>query len=125
MPYLERTEEQTQVFMDLDIEGPIHMLNMLRFKADGGREKYREYGKHNAPLLAKVGGKAISRSDARATLIGGEDWDEILVVEYPSRKAFLDMVLSEEFQQAKHLRQEALEDSRLICMQASNVKPKS
>ena len=125
MPYLDRTEEQTKAFMEIDIEGPIHMLNMLRFKADGGREKYREYGKHNAALLAKVGGKPISRSDARATLIGGEEWDEILVVEYPSRKAFLDMVLSKEFQQAKHMRQEALEDSRLICMQASNLRPAS
>ena len=121
-PYIERLEEQTKAFMELDIEGPVHMLNLLRFKTEGGREKYREYAKHNAPLLAKVGGKAISRSRARATLIGGEDWDTVLVVEYPSRKAFLDMVLSDEFQQIKHLRQEALEDSRLICMQASDGK---
>ena len=120
MPYIERTKEQTHAFMEQDIEGPIHMLNMLRFNADGGREKYRQYGKHTAPLLAKVGAKVISRSEARATLIGGEDWDAVLVVEYPSRMAFLDMVLSEEFQQGKHLRQEALEDSRLICMQVSD-----
>jgi len=120
MPDIERTEEQTRAFMDLDIEGPVHMLNLLRFKAEGGREKYREYAKHNAPLLAKVGGKAISRSEARATLIGGEDWDAVLIVEYPSRKAFLDMVLSDDFKEAKHLRQQALEDSRLICMQASD-----
>ena len=120
MPFIDRTKEQTQVFMELDIEGPIHMLNMLRFKAEGGREKYRQYGKHTAPLLAKVGAKVISRNEARATLIGGEDWDAVLVVEYPSRKAFLDMVTSEEFQQGKHLRQEALEDSRLICMQVSD-----
>lgn len=68
-------------------------------------------------LLAKVGAKVISRSEARGTLIGGEDWDADLVVECPSRKAFLNMVLREEFQQGKHLRQEAFEDSRLICMQ--------
>lgn len=120
MAFVDRTTEQTQTFMELDIEGPIHMLNMLRFKADGGRDKYRQYGKHTAPLLAKAGAKVISRCEARATLIGGEDWDVVLVVEYPSREAFLDMVTSEEFLQGKHLRQEALEDSQLICMQVSD-----
>lgn len=123
MPYLERSEEQTQAFKDFDIEGPVLMLNMLRFKKDGGREKYREYGRRNAVLLAKVGGKPVSRSNALVTLVGEEEWDEILVVEYPSREAFLDMVLSDEFQQTKLLRQEALVDSRLICMQASDLKP--
>jgi uncharacterized protein (DUF1330 family) len=122
MPHVEGTKEQMKTFMKLDIRGPIHMLNMLRFNADGGREKYRQYGKHTAPLLAKVGAKVISRSEARATLIGGEDWDAVLVVEYPSRMAFLDMVLSEEFKKGKHLRHEALEDSRLICMQVNSGK---
>ena len=122
--YLDRTEEQTKIFKELPIEGPVLMLNMLRFKKDGGREKYRAYGKHNAALLAEAGGKLISRSSALATLIGGEEWDEILVVEYPSREAFLDMVLSDEYEQARGMRKAALEDSRLICMQANDLKPK-
>ena len=123
MAYLDRSEEQTQTFRDLNIEGPILMLNMLRFKKEGGREKYREYAERNATLLAKVGGKLVSRWDSRVTLVGGEEWDSIAVVEYPSREAFLEMALSEEFQQTKLLRKDALEDSRLVCMQASDLKP--
>jgi uncharacterized protein (DUF1330 family) len=120
MPHVEGTKEQMKTFMKLDIRGPIHMLNMLRFNADGGRDKYRQYGEHTAPLLAKVGGKVIYQSQTRATVIGGEEWDAIFIVEYPSRQAFLDMVLSEDYQKGVHLRREALEDSRLICMQANN-----
>jgi arylsulfatase A-like enzyme/uncharacterized protein (DUF1330 family) len=118
MTYLDRTEEQTSLLKELDIEGPILMLNMLRYKKDGGREKYREYGRSLGPLLAKAGAKLYSRSDALATLIGDEEWDEILVVEYPSREAFLNMVQSDEYKVPKQMRNEALEDSRLICMQA-------
>jgi uncharacterized protein (DUF1330 family) len=51
-------------------------------------------------------------------LVGKEEWDEILVVEYPSRKAFLNMVQSDEYKVPKQIRNEALEDSRLISMQA-------
>ena len=52
MNYLDRTEEQTKIFQDLVIEGPVLMLNMLRFEDDNGRENNRAYGKHNAALLA-------------------------------------------------------------------------
>ena len=41
--------------------------------------------------LYGTGRSRISRSEARATLIGGEDWDAVLVVEYPSRKAFAEI----------------------------------
>ena len=116
--FLDLTDEQVKIFQELDIEGPVLMLNMLRFKKDGGREKYREYSRHVDPLLTKAGGKLVSRLSARATLVGEEEWDEILVVEYPSRKAFLNMVQSDEYKVPKQIRNEALEDSRLISMQA-------
>ncbi len=117
MPHVEGTPEQFKAFMEMDLDGPIHMLNMLRFKPDGGRESYSQYSAHTMPLLAQRGGKAVYRAEPRKTVIGGEDWDEIFVIEYPSKAAFLDMVLSEEYQKGAHLRHEALADSRLICMQ--------
>ena len=118
MTHIEGTKEQMKAFLTMDLEGPIHMLNLLRYKPDGGRETYAKYAAHTSPLLEKRGGKAIYRSDGRATVIGGEEWDTVLIVEYPSRDAFKDMITSEEYQAGVHLRHEALEDSRLICMQA-------
>ena len=46
-----------QMFARKD-EGPVTMLNLLKFKADGGMEKYMEYGAAVAPLLEKVHGKS-------------------------------------------------------------------
>lgn len=118
MNHVEGDPEQFKAFMKMEIEGPIQMLNMLRYKPDGGREKYQEYSAHATPHLEKSGGRAIYRSEGRATVIGGEQWDSVFIVEYPSREAFVNMVTSEEYQKGMHLRHEALEDSRLICMQA-------
>jgi uncharacterized protein (DUF1330 family) len=41
----------------------------------------------------------------------------VFIVEYPDRDAFIDMVQSAEYQQGAHLRHDAIEDSRLVCMQ--------
>ena len=41
-------------------EGPVVMLNLLRFAPDGGRERYAEYGAAVAPLLEGVGARSSS-----------------------------------------------------------------
>ena len=115
--HVEGTEDQMRAFLKRDIEGPIHMLNLLRFKPDGGQASYAKYGQHTRPLLEKAGGKIVYQSEGRATVIGKEVWDRVFIVEYPSRDAFIAMVTSEEYQKGVHLRTEALEDSRLVCMQ--------
>ena len=119
MPHVEGTPEQMRAFLKAEVHGPIHMLNMLRYKKDGGRELYRAYSNNTAPLLEQRGGKILKRWRSRHTVIGGEDWDDIFIVEYPSKDAFFDMIQSEEFQRGVHLRHEALEDSRLICLQVA------
>ncbi|MFP6581440.1 MAG: DUF1330 domain-containing protein [Candidatus Hydrogenedentota bacterium] len=121
MPHVEGTKEQMVEFAKLEVEGPIHMLNMLRFKKDGGRETYAKYSANTVPLLQARGGKAVYRSVARKTVIGDETWDEIFIIEYPSKDAFFDMVTSDEYQKGVHLRMEALEDSRLVCMQTNEA----
>jgi len=117
MPHVEGSPEQFKAFMKMDVEGPIHMLNMLCYKPDGGRDSYAKYSAHTLPLLEKVGGKMVYSAEPRKSVIGGENWDDIFIVEYPSKAAFLDMVMSEEYQEGVHLRHEALMDSRLVCMQ--------
>ncbi len=118
MTHVQGDPEQMEAFMKMEVEGPIHMLNLLRYKEDGGRDSYAKYSANTIPLLEKRGGKVLYRARARATVIGGEAWDDVFIVEYPSKQAFIDMVASEEYQQGVHLRHEALEDSRLVCMQA-------
>jgi len=117
MAHIQGTSEQMQEFLDKQIDGPIHMLNLLRFKPDGGRESYADYSKHTVPLVEQRGGKVVYRAQGRSTVIGGETWDSVFIVEYPDRDAFIDMVQSAEYQQGAHLRHDAIEDSRLVCMQ--------
>lgn len=84
------------------------MLNLLEFVPDGGRERYAEYGEAVAPLLGKAGGRVVFAGEANPALLGEGAWDMILLVEYPDRKAFLEMIGSEDYLAIAHLRTEAL-----------------
>lgn len=89
------------------------MLNLLAFVPDGGQERYGEYWAAVAPLLEKVGGRILFAGAPAPALLGGEEWDLLALVEYPSRQAFLDMVGSADYQAIEHLRSEALRRSVL------------
>ena len=90
------------------------MWNLLRFTQEGeGQASYQRYVEEVKPLVEKRGGRILIRSRGEATLIGAETWDEALVIEYPSRAAFLDMIGSEEYRAIGHFRQDAIDDSRL------------
>ncbi len=94
-------------------EGPVTMLNLLAFKPEGGRERYLEYGVAVTPLLEKVGGRVVFQGAASPALLGDSSWDLVLLVEYPTRQAFLEMIQSPEYQAIAHLRTEALTKGEL------------
>lgn len=127
MASIEPTVQQIAGFSEAELDGPIVMLNLLRFKesaGDGaqgltGEEAYRRYGEAVAENLARVGGTLLHLARCSATVIGPESerWDLLALVNYPSRAAFLEMVGDPDFQAKHALRTAALEDSRLICCQ--------
>jgi hypothetical protein len=49
-----------------DEDAPAVMLNLLRFKPDGGRERYEEYGAAVAPLLERASPDGSRRGVALA-----------------------------------------------------------
>lgn len=118
---------------ELPEDQPVVMLNMLRFRVlasypedsgqapCSGREAYARYGAEVLKHVLAVGGKPIWRGAAQLTLIGpqAEPWDEILLVQYPSRAAFLRMISDRDYLASSVHRSAALEDSRLIAMRAS------
>ena len=93
------------------------MLNLLKFKPDGGLASYQKYMAAVAPLLAKVGGAARYVGSGAELLIGvdGDDWDLVLVVEYPTRSALLKMATSPEYLEIRHLRDDSLTRSVLLA----------
>lgn len=103
-----------------DDGSPVVMLNLLAFRPEGGRERYEEYGAAVAPLLEKAGGRIVWFGAPAAPLLGDGSWDLVVLVEYPTRQAFLDMVSSEGYRVIEHLRSEALVKGELHPMDAAS-----
>jgi uncharacterized protein (DUF1330 family) len=124
MPIVNPTLAQIEAFeRDTPDAKPIVMVNLLKFRERAdygqggtGREAYARYSKAVMPLLWEVGGQPLWMGKGRAPVIApdGESWDEVLLVHYPSRRAFLRMVKSEPYQAIMHHRTAALADARLI-----------
>lgn len=88
----------------------VYMLNLLRFKKDGGRNKFfMKYGAASSPFIQKTGGGPVMMLKGIGPVIAMEEIDRLILVQYPSVKLFRDMVLSEEYQAIMHLRTEAID----------------
>lgn len=110
-------EDDLRAFAKRADEGPVTMLNLLAFKPDGGWESYARYAREVQPMLEARQAKATHIAQGAELIIGGDAdrWDVVLLVQYPSRAAFLDMITSEEYQAIQHFRSEALERSVLLA----------
>jgi uncharacterized protein (DUF1330 family) len=114
--YIHPIREQIEQLMSQGYKGPIVMVNLLKFKPDGGRETYEKYYEANKKLsYGKTITRVVYRGHGLMPLIGPEEWDEIALYEYASIQAFLDMARNPEYQEVAKYRTEALLDSRLYC----------
>lgn len=121
--------ERLRAFLAEPEDGPIVMINLLRYREraaypDGfqaapcsGAEAYGRYSEAVQPLLTRAGGRPIWIGQVRDTLIAepGEAWDNAILVQYPSRKAFIEMASSPDYLAIAPHRSAALADSRLIA----------
>jgi uncharacterized protein (DUF1330 family) len=115
---LEPTPEQFAALAARPADAPVVMINLLQFRADGGRESYLRYAQEVAPHLQRVGGTVRYAGAAPGVVIGdGEKpwWDAIIVVEYPSPAAFLDMVSNDEYLKVHEYRAAGLDRGDLIA----------
>lgn len=115
------TPEQMQQYIALDHDGPIVMVNLLKFKPDGGAESYAKYGSAVAPLLKKIGARVLFSGKARLCFIGTADWDWVALVEYPSKAALVEMVSSAEYQAIHHDRAAGLEGQVLYAVAQADL----
>jgi uncharacterized protein (DUF1330 family) len=103
------TSEQLKAFSQLPDDGPVVMLNLLKFKPNGGAAEYAKYSAGVIPILKKLGGRVIFSGKAEFCFIGQANWDAIALVEYPRRKTLMQMVMSPEYQAIHHHREAGLE----------------
>lgn len=131
MGSIEPRPEQLRAFAAGEGPAPLVMLNLLRYRERAayprgsdhapcsGREAYeRRYGPAAMAHVAKAGGRVLFGGAVAACVIApeGEFWDDAVLVEYPSRDAFLAMVSDPEYRAIAVHRSAALEDSRLIAL---------
>jgi len=102
----------------LPADAPVVMINLLKFNEGGGRERYLQYGREVAPHLARVGATVRYSGSAPVNVIGDGErpwWDAILVVEYPTPSAFVDMVKDPDYQRVHEHRAAALQQGDLVA----------
>jgi len=112
-------------------EGPVVMVNLVRFRehsldGDGsGWDAYSRYSKGDMPLLKKVGGTVLWAGHVEGVAVGdlgNGRWDWVVVVQYPSRAAFLEMMTSPEYAAINHHRENGVEDH--VILSANQVYSK-
>ena len=124
---IQPTQEQFERLATSADDGAVIMLNLLRFKprADGidaaddvtGAEAYGRYAAGVAPLLERFGARILFTIVAQESVIGPDpaEWDVVAAVEYPSRRAFLEMTSDPDYLAIHAHREAGLADSRLIA----------
>lgn len=132
--YFEPTEESGRAFFTRGIEGPVVMLNLLRYRETAdysatpelapdepitGEAAYRLYMEHTLPHLEKSGGRLLFFGRGGHFLIGpsGERWDAAMLVEQASPAAFMEFASNAGYLAGIGHRTAALEDSRLLPLE--------
>ena len=112
--------EQIQNF--LTIEGPVMMVNLLKFRekavySDGrdpelsGRDAYLRYAVEMKKLVEAAGGRFVFGASVEGLLLGEVEslWDEVGIVEYPSSSTLIEIASSPEYQRIEEHRVAGLE----------------
>ena len=104
--------------------GPVVMVNLVRFRAasadgDGsGWDAYLRYSKGFAALMKAIGATILWAGKVEGAAFGdvdGRPWDFVVLVRYPSRRAFLDVLTSEDYAKANRHRENGVEDHVILA----------
>ena len=124
------TSEQIQTLLSGPPDQPVVMVNLLRFKpaADApdegmsGEEAYRRYAEPMQAFVESKGGRVlwIGRVDSQVIDTGGEAFQLIALVEYPSRQAFVAIATDPHVWEIGVHRAAGLESQWLIATTTEN-----
>jgi len=129
--YLEPSDASARRFFERSIQGPVAMLNLLRFRDEAdysaspelappepisGRAAYDRYVRHTLPFLNDAGGSLGLSAVGGHYFVGPaeERWDLVMLVRQASVADFLAFASNEAYLAGIGHRTAALEDSRLL-----------
>ena len=136
--YIEPSDQAVEAFLARGIEGPIVMLNLLRFRkiADysaapelapgrpiSGAAAYKHYLEIVSPHLGKYGGELIFMGKAGPMLIGpdSERWDAGLLARHRSALTLVTSLRDPAYQALAAHRIAALEDTRILPLLEGSI----
>ena len=128
---LDPSHENVVALIDRNIEGPISMLNLLKFRdvadyaifpalapagAISGRAAYDLYMTHTLPILEATGGSISLVGEGGSFFVGPTDerWDLALIVRQTSMEDFFAFASNEEYLTGVGHRTAAVEDTRIL-----------
>src|SRR5258705_3537662 len=119
------TQEQIQALLAGPADRPVVMLNLLRFKDRAtapdegltGEEAYQRYADEMTRFVESKGGRIVWTGRVDSQVIGerAEGFHMAALVEYPSRKAFVEIAMSPKVAEIGAHRAAGLEGQWLIA----------
>ena len=118
------TPEQIRTLLAGPEDQPVVMVNLLRFKpqADGGGESgeavYARYATAMREVVEGAGGRFLWGGNVDSVVIGepgDEPFHVVGIVEYPSRRKFVEIAMSQRVQEIGADRAAGLESQWLIA----------
>jgi uncharacterized protein (DUF1330 family) len=97
---MEFTPEQLAAQAASEHSGPVVMLNLVKYRQPGGIDEYLTYSRGFVPLLKRCGGTILWAGDVTGVALGdddADDWDYAVLVQYPDRQAFVEVMTSDEY----------------------------
>lgn len=114
-PMAKLKDVNAELIAGLPDHGPVVMVNLLRLR---DRDAYRRYSELAMPMIKSRGGTVIWAGNGEAVAFGDpvtDGWDYVVLVRYPSRAAFVDMVGSPEYAAANVHREQAVERHVIVA----------
>lgn len=136
--YLEVSQAAGAALFSRHIEGPVTMLNLLRFRdvADysqspeltpptpiSGAAAFDQYIEHTLPFLKQSGGELVFLGVGGSYLIGPQEerWDLVMLVRQNSLADFMAFASNSAYLAGLGHRTAALKDARLLTTIASKI----
>ncbi len=119
------TRSQIETLLTSPETGPVVMLNLLRFKERAtdpdsgatGAEAYQRYAQKMQAIVESRGGRFlwVGRVDSQVIGEGADGFQAAALVEYPSRKVFVEIATSQEVTEIGVHRAAGLEGQWLLA----------
>lgn len=132
MPAFQPTGDQFRAFRDDPYDGPIAQVNILKFRVraeyrpddpehgvdEPGSAAYQRYADAFGVAAAEVGGKCLLMGEVERYFIGSGDWDAVMIMFFPDRKAFIATLNHPTYQDMHRHR-----DAGLLCQELLTTRP--